>query len=105
MVSSSRDRFQLKRCQEEDDYLDKVILEKNNILYSMFFQTIPMSIEDFLLISKEYKSKINRERLEEILSKVPAEWQLFDEDAKALLDYLMYRLEKLDEICKVIIEK
>lgn len=95
---------ELELCIEEDDFLDTDILEYNKYLYGMFFQSMSMTLENFLLISSDYQSKINRDMLEEILDNVPYEWEVSKEDGYALIEYILYRLKNLDEICKVIVE-
>ncbi len=98
------DRYQLEQCIEGNDYLDTAIIEKNSLLYSMFFQREEMPLSKLLEISKEYKEKINEEKLREIICRVPREWNLSSDDGEMLIKYLLYRLDKLDDMCKIIYE-
>lgn len=96
------DKHQLEQCQQENDYRDTTILEKNSFLYSMFFNVVPKRLDKLLEISNSYKSKINKSILESIIKKIPIEWELSSNNANALIDYLLYRLDKLDDICNII---
>ena len=98
------DMYQLEQCIEDNDYLDTTIIEKNSDLYSLFFQREDMPLDKLLEISKEYKEKINENNLREIINRVPKEWNLSYDDGEALIKYLLYRLDKLDHMCKIIYE-
>ncbi len=63
-----------------------------------------MPLSKLLEISKEYKEKINEEKLREIICRVPREWNLSSDDGEMLIKYLLYRLDKLDDMCKIIYE-
>ena len=96
------DRAQLELCMLDQDYQDTEIIERNREIYNIFFNTINMPIENLLLISEEFRSKIDRYLLESIISKVPEEWELTDSDGYALIEYLLYRLKHLDDMCHLI---
>ncbi len=93
---------ELERCKIENDFLDDRILKENSFLYTMFFERVIITLEELLTVSKEYKELINEQKLKEILKNIPKEWKLIEEDSDALVEYLLYRLENLDEICKMI---
>lgn len=93
---------ELERCKIENDFLDYRILKENSFLYTMFFERVTITLEELLTVSKEYKELINEQKLKAILKNIPKEWELIEEDANALVEYLLYRLDKLDEMCKII---
>lgn len=97
-------KYELIRCREEKDFLDTKILTNNSYLYNMFFQKIPIKLEDLLEISAKYKELINKNILKEIIDKIPKEWELKKEDSEELIEYLLYRLNNLDEMCSIIMK-
>lgn len=91
-----------KKGMEEKDFEDISIMESNDYLYRMFYSTITITYEKLLLCAQEMRQLISDKTLDNILSEIPNEWGVKEEDGVALKEYLLYRLNHVKEICKVI---
>lgn len=98
------DEYQLKRSIEENDYLDNDIMRNNSYLYKFFFQTIGISKSRLLELCDNIKSKIDKEFLINLTTKIPTEWNVSKGMLNMLVEYIYYRINNLDKICDVIIE-
>lgn len=97
------DNSQLRRFILEQDYKENLIMEKNYGMYFKFIGIDNMNLTILLEIANEFKSKLNREYFNQVLDEIPNEWGISLEDKNGLCDYLEYRLNNLEYICKVII--
>lgn len=99
------DRYCFKQGIEENDYNDINILEMNRLIYQYFWECLNKNQEILLQCSKDFKNKINHIVIGQIIDELPNSWVPSKENTEALIEYLIYRLEHLDEICKMIIRK
>lgn len=99
------DRYCFQQGIAANDFNDRDILEANMLLYSYFGECLIIDPQVLLQKSNDFKSKINQAILAQILSELPQDWEPPKEDINALTEYLLYRLEHLDDICNVIIRK
>ena len=93
----------LKRAIAERDYFSTNVIENNKILYYMFFRNMSIREENFRDIKVIFHSKITDELLHGIISDIPQEWLPPDRDINALVEYILYRVEHIDEICTTIL--
>lgn len=89
---------------EEKDFNDTSIMEHNDYLYEMFYRTISVTLEKLLISAREIQKLITVDVLNIVISEVPGEWIVSESDMNALKEYLLYRLEHVDDMCKVIID-
>ena len=85
------------------DYLDKDINEANKWIYNCFWDHLAKDENVLLRNSQNFKSKINGAVFDEILNELPTSWEVSEKDAASLKEYLLYRLEHLDQMCKIIV--
>lgn len=88
---------------ELSDYNDDNIIVSNKEIYNFFWEHLNKDEEILLNIANAFKDKIDYNKLEEFISELPLQWRIPDEDINALKNYLMYRLEHLDNICNMIV--
>ena len=93
----------LKRAVKEKDYYSTRVLEENAYLYSMFYRNLSVTKEILEEYKVPFRSKITEEVLRNIVLDVPQEWLPSSEDINALIEYLLYRIEHLDDICITIL--
>lgn len=93
----------LQTAMAEKDYFSTKVIEKNEILYKMFFQNMSIREENFSDIKINFRSKITDGVLRSFISDIPHEWLPPDEDINALVEYILYRVEHIDEICTTIL--
>ena len=93
----------LKRAMVEKDYFSTRVMDDNKILYSMFFQNMSIKKEHFSDIKKIFRDRITKKALYDILSDVPQEWLPLSKDTDTLIEYLLYRVEHIDDICITIL--
>lgn len=97
-----------KNCFEigirEDDFLDTDIMQKNNAIYQMFYQTFDVEYSKLLSTAQEVQSIITDKTLSNIIENVPIEWGVSKDNLVALKEYLIYRRNHLQEMCKIIID-
>lgn len=96
-----------KNCFErgilDKDFRDDSIIKANAWMYSCFWDHLHKDIDILLQNSESFKSRINYEILDKIVKEIPSSWDVSEEDANSLKEYLMYRLEHLDQMCKIIV--
>jgi hypothetical protein len=65
-----------------------------------------MSVTDdkFTDLKSNFRNKITEAALHNIISDIPKEWLPSDKDINALIEYLLYRIEHLNDICVTIIK-
>lgn len=101
------DQVSLSRQIRDKDYMDKDILEYNGHIYDKFIDTCArchggLSLQKLENIAEKFQKSIDENKLSDILLQVPDTWELNEPDATALKDYIMYRVQHLDEIAKMI---
>ena len=92
----------LKRGIAEKDYLSTRVLTDNNYLYSMFFHNMSITEECFKELKVDFQSKITKDVLCSTISDIPVEWRPLSHDIDALIEYILYRVEHLDNILSTI---
>lgn len=93
------DEFQLQRLIEEKDHQEKEVLLKNKEGYKAFFESLTMDLEILSDITSEFKTKLSYERLQLIVYSIPDEWGISNNEKDKLIEYLLYRLNKLKDMC------
>ncbi len=84
------------------DFKDRDIIESNQWIYSLFWEYLNWEPAILLQHAHEFKTRINDMVLEKIINQLPETWQIPEEDAKALQEYLIYRLDYIEEMCNMI---
>lgn len=92
----------LMRAMQEKDYLSTRVLDENRILYGMFFRNMSIHKEDFDELKLFFCSKITEKVLRGIISDIPPEWSPSSRDIDALIEYLLYRIDHIEDICITI---
>lgn len=94
----------LDRAINEKDYFSTRILEDNSYLYEMFFQNISICENSFSSIKTDFRNKITETVLRSFISEIPHEWLPPQKDLDALVKYILYRIEHIDDICITILK-
>ena len=94
----------LNRATKEKDYFSTRILEDNAFLYSMFYRNMSIDENNLNEIKVIYQDKITEKTLRNILTDVPKEWLPSEKDTKALINYILYRVNHLDDIIATILK-
>lgn len=97
------DKQCFKQGIEDNDFLDTDIMEYNDVLYSMFYRNIFFTKELLMECGNAFKKTLTAEILSNIISKIPSAWGVSNDDLKALKEYIIYRLNHIEEICDMII--
>lgn len=92
----------LKRSELQKDYLDTDILCMNNVLYDCFFQNIDYDNGEFKKLIPIFSQAITEKKIREIISEIPIEWLPKNDDVEALIHYIIYRINHLNELCSTI---
>lgn len=92
----------LHRAMEEKDYFSTKILENNDYIYSMFFRSMNLNNMDLTEAVRLFKAKVTRATLEHLISEVPKEWLPSQINVDALIEYLLYRIQHMEDICQTI---
>ena len=96
------DSYCLKRAIEEKDYFSTRILEENSYLYGMFFQDFAIKADLLECTATNFQGKITKDVLKNILLDIPKEWLPLKRDTDALIEYILYRVAHLEDICTTI---
>lgn len=94
----------LRRCIRENDINSTDVLASNSFLYEMFYLHLTVTDERFDTPKQLFKKEINELVLRSILGDIPETWLPPKEDIEALIEYILYRVSRLDDICKMIIK-
>ena len=92
----------LHRAMEEKDYFSTRILEDNNYLYDMFFKSMSLNTECLENVANSFKARITKPALEHLISEIPTEWLPYQKNIDALIEYLLYRVNHIEDICETI---
>lgn len=95
----------LERGISEDDFLSEDIIESNESVYNCFAQDRSITASSLLAVASDFKAVFNEEFVDDALKDIPEEWMLGDADLVALKKYLLYRVDHLDDMCKMIVRK
>ena len=93
----------LIRAMEEKDYYSTRILDDNSFIYEMFFQNMFVKKGDFERIKELFKNRITENRIVQYINDMPKEWLPPQKDMEALLRYILYRIDHIDDICITIL--
>lgn len=94
------DRFCLIQGIQDNDFLNQDILLNNGYVY--FFRSKNINLDTLKLQASVFMNIINKELLENIVESIPNDWNINKADLDALIKYLLYRSEHLNEICEMI---
>jgi len=78
-------------------------IKSNEKIYNYFWEYLNKDPAILLRLADEYKNKLNYTDLEMFINELPEQWHIPDEDALALKEYLIYRLNHMEDMCKLII--
>lgn len=92
----------LLRGIKEKDYFSTKILEYNNYLYSMFFSNLSFNKLNFVDLIFLFKEKITITVMEDIIKEIPITWLPKQNDINVLFEYILYRINHLEDICNTI---
>ena len=84
----------------DNDYLDVNILEANG--YGLFFRNKTFCKNSLLKIAEKFKMVITKQLLDDIINRIPRDWKISNNDLEALKNYLLYRVEHMNEMCDMI---
>lgn len=87
---------------KENDYSDTQIIEKNKILYNMFFQNVVINEEKLESEKQLFQKRINYDIISKLIDECPEEIRPSKMDIDSLIKYLLYRLDNLDKIIAMI---
>jgi hypothetical protein len=94
----------LERAIEEKDYFSTRVLEENDYLYGMFFRNMSFNADDFSHLKSVFREKITETVLRSFILDMPSEWIPQTRDLEALIKYILYRIEHIDDICNTILK-
>lgn len=84
-------------------YNEGDILQENEEVYSNFYSGVNINLEVLKEEARIFKDKLNESVIRDILNKLPEEL-LKIEDKDKILEYLLHRLNIIDDICCFIYE-
>lgn len=87
----------------DQEYNEKDILIENEEVYQNFYNVVDINLEALMNEARIFKNRLNRNVISDILDKVPREW-INDIKKEDILNYLLHRLNSIDEICNFINE-
>ena len=98
------DRYCFDQGIDLEDFNDRDIIESNNnqYMYSLFWEHLNQDESVLFNLSETFKSKITSSDLNLFMSELPQEWGLSRENSDALIEYLLYRLAHIDDMCRII---
>ena len=96
------DKYCLTRAIEDKDYYSTDVLCQNKELYEMFFSHMKFVRNELTDILKSFQENITYDIIWDIINDMPIEWLPIQDDLDALVDYLLYRVNHLDDICITI---
>lgn len=87
-----------------EKYNEPYILEENNEVYSNFYGSIDINLEVLRYEARIFKEKLTRESISNILNNIPDKL-ITNEDKESILEYILHRVNIIDEICEFIYER
>lgn len=84
----------------DNDYLDINILKANG--YGYFSRNKAINKANLLKTAEKFKQVITKELLDDSINSIPYDWKISSNDLDALKNYLIYRVEHLNEMCEMI---
>ena len=97
------DSYCLKRGISDRDYLSTKIIEYNQYIYGLFFRALSPSKSHLNVVSDTIGSICSEQSLRAILNDIPIEWRPIKDNEDALIEYILYRINHLEEIKTVIL--
>ncbi len=95
----------LRQGIKDNDYLSEEILSScNGETYYLFAQDKPISLNSLTLVAEKFKQLCSSSIIDDIVKDIPVDWPINDEMVEALKDYLLYRLDHINEICSMIVK-
>lgn len=92
----------LEQAMKKHDYFSDEILIKNEEMYSKFVEYIFDDLKKLKSLAAIFKKKITESSLKRILNEIPIELVPDRKNTDAMVKYLLYRVDHIDDICKVI---
>lgn len=88
---------------EDNDYLDENIMSDNWYLYSKFKKAMNIDMIEMNDAYKYFEKKLSLDFFEHIIDNVPVMWENNKSELKALSEYLIYRMEHLEDYINIIL--
>ena len=93
----------LKQGIKGNDYNDDIILKQNSEIYDMFRLPGGLDRDKLTDAAEVFKEIINRPFIQKVINSVPDEWKTDPVDAAALEEYLLYRMEHINDMSELIL--
>jgi hypothetical protein len=101
-IGSLWDKYQLQRMMNEEDYSSCEVMQSNEPIYNIFLESITVNKEDLLYEAERFKLVLNGEFLQNLIFEIPNDWNIDKDERIMLLNYLIYRVNNIENICNVI---
>lgn len=96
------DKYCLHDGIKEKDYFSTDIMDRNSVLYGMFFEHISYNKDVCKSLIPSFRQHIRNDKISEIIHEMPNKWLPEQNDQEALKLYLLYRIEHLEDIIETI---
>lgn len=67
-----------------------------------FFKSMSLNSECLENVAKSFKTLVTKSTLEHLISEIPKEWLPCQANIDALIEYLLYRVDHIGDICETI---
>ncbi|EPB8162335.1 hypothetical protein QTH51_05095 [Clostridium perfringens] len=94
--------YSLKQKISDDDFKSLEILQYNSYLYKSFFSCCKIDLVSLKEEADFFKKRLNKSIFNDIMDMIPIEWESNKSELNDLVDYLLYRLDHLDDFCYMI---
>lgn len=88
---------------EDNDFNDTRIMDDNWYQYSNFKQYVNIDIVEMRETIEYFKERLSIDFFKGLIEKVPDMWENDKDELVALVDYLIYRMEHLEDFANLII--
>ena len=88
---------------EDNDYMDTTIMDGNWYQYSNFKKYVKIDIVEMVNTITYFKERLSVDFFYSLIEKVPDVWENDKDELVALINYLIYRMEHLEDFANIII--
>lgn len=85
---------------QANDYLDEDIMEQNR--YDAFFESSNITARSLAKSAELFKTQYTEPLFRDAIDSIPDEWSVPKTELEGLVRYLKYRVDHLDDICRII---
>lgn len=96
------DAKNLKDKIEDKDYMDVSMMDCNSYIYSKLLSNTKVDLYSLNSAADYFKANLSHEFIHNIITQVPTLWESNTDDLKSLEEYLIYRLEHLNDFISII---